>query len=422
MSNTSKDYGKLKDVSSHFTEETLKNILCTVHNGTEVNVLSWNFGQASAKGDNYLSTVNKIKVNGIVDGKEIQVSLVVKSLPQNIGRRNTYRSVDFFHNEIIFYTQVLPKLEEFVRDKEQSQILCVPRHFVSVMDGKNDYITLEDVTTLGYKSIDRQNCLDQNQCMMILKTIAKFHATSFACKDQRKEEFMKAIENLDETYFSMNHWDWYKRFYERLVGIAKNALAMEYPGSEAEKKFNSYKFDELFEKAAEFCNRKYHATSVIIQGDCWVPNFMTRKTNENEALMLDFQLTRCASPVLDISTFIYACTDKIVWKTQFDELLKFYHNELCKTIKLLGSNPENIYPWSTFMEEVKEQFLFGLVFATEIIPMSLLDESDIFDLDAIKDDTAVDIADIWTLSNIKSKSGRLRLADVIVHAVQKGFL
>lgn len=114
MSNTSKDYGKLKDVSSHFTEETLKNILCMVHNGTEVNVLSWNFGQASAKGDNYLSTVDKIKVNGIVDGKEVQINLVVKSLPQNIGRRNTYRSVDFFYNEIIFYTQVRTTLILFL--------------------------------------------------------------------------------------------------------------------------------------------------------------------------------------------------------------------------------------------------------------------------------------------------------------------
>lgn len=71
---------------------------------------------------------------------------------------------------------------------------------------------------------------------------------------------------------------------------------------------------------------------------------------------------------------------------------------------------------------MKEQFVFGLVFAMEIIPVSLLDESDVSDLNAIKDDTPVDIADIWTLPNIKSKSGRLRLADVIVHAVQKGFL
>lgn len=422
MPECGKDLSKLKDISIHFTEETLKNILGTVHDGKEINILSWDFSEANAKGDNYLSTVNRIKVNGTVDGKEVQVSLVVKSLPNNIGRRNTYRSTDFFRNEIVVYTEVLPKLEEFVKNKTQSQILYVPRHFASVMDGKNDYIAMEDVTGLGYKPIERQNCLNEDQCKMILKTLAKFHATCFAYKDQKKEEYKKMVENLNETYFSMNYWNWYKRFHERLINISKNALAMEYPGSEAEKKFNSYKFGELFEKAAELCNHKYDATSIINQGDSWVPNFLARKTNENEALMLDFQLTRSGSPVLDLSTFIYACTDKSVWDTKFHTLLKFYHDELCKVIKLLGSNPENLYQWSTFMKEVEQQFVFGLVFALEIIPMSLLDETDVFDLDVIKDDTAVDIADIWTLSNIKTKSGRLRLANIIVHAVQKGFI
>ncbi|XP_003706592.3 uncharacterized protein LOC100875535 [Megachile rotundata] len=417
-----KDYTKLNDVSSHFTEETLKGILRTAQDGKEVNVLSWDFGEANAKGDNYLSTVYRIKINGTVDGKEVQLRIVVKSLPNNIGRRKTYRSTDFFRNEIIFYTQVLPKLNDFVKDVSLSQISYMPRHFASVMDGENDFIAMEDVTVLGYKPIERQNSLNEDQCKMILKTFAKLHATCFAYKDQRKEEYTKVIENLDETYFSMNYWNWYKRFHETLINIAKNALAMEYPGSEAEKVFNSYKLGDLFKKAAELCNHKYDATSVVNQGDCWVPNFMTMQSYKNEALMLDFQLARSGSPVLDLSTFIYACTDKSVWDTQFDKILKFYYDELCDGIKFLGSNPENIYPWSTFMKEVKEYFVFGLIFALEIIPMSLLDESESFDLDIIKDDTVVDIADVWTLSNIKSKSGRVRLANIIVHAVEKGFL
>lgn len=61
----------------------------------------------------------------------------------------------------------------------------------------------------------------------------------------------------------------------------------------------------------------------------------------------------------------------------------------------------------------------------ELIPMSLLDPSEAFDLDAQNDDLYekdMDIANIWTLSNIKTKDGRLRLASVIVHGVQNGFL
>lgn len=73
MANTNKDHAKLKEVSACFTEKTLKDILYTVHNGKEVNVLSWEFTGSSATGDNYLSTIYKIKVTGAVDGKKCKL-------------------------------------------------------------------------------------------------------------------------------------------------------------------------------------------------------------------------------------------------------------------------------------------------------------------------------------------------------------
>ncbi|XP_076248507.1 uncharacterized protein LOC143188240 isoform X2 [Calliopsis andreniformis] len=422
MTNISKDYEKLNDVSNCFTEETLRNILCSEHKGKNADILSWDFGESTTVGENYLSTVNKIKVTGIVDGKQVETKIVVKSLPKNLGRRRTYRSTDFFRNEIQFYTKVVPKFERFLEDKGQSRILCIPRHLASVMDGENDYIALENVCSRGYESMFRQDSISKDQSVMILKATAKFHAISFAYKDQRKEEFKEIIDNLEETYFSKTHWPWYQRFHENLVDITKNALETEYPGSEAKKRYNSYKPGELYFKVSEFCERKYYPTSVINQGDSWLPNFMCNRQNGNDILILDFQLARCVSPVLDVSTCIYGCADKSIWHEHFDELLKLYYNELSNTIILLGSDPENVYSWSTFMNEVKEQFVTGIVFAMEIVPFSLL-ESDAFDLDAIiKDDNAVNIADIWTLSNIKTQQGRLRLANTIVHAVEKEFI
>lgn len=79
---------------------------------------------------------------------------------------------------------------------------------------------------------------------------------------------------------------------------------------------------------------------------------MIRKITEHEALILDFQLARCVSPVLDLSTTFYSCTDKALWDEKFDVLLQFYYNELFNTITLLGSNPRNIYSWDMFMNEV----------------------------------------------------------------------
>lgn len=65
----------------------------------------------------------------------------------------------------------------------------------------------------------------------------------------------------------------------------------------------------------------------------------------------------------------------------------------------------------------------GVVFAIEAIPFALLDPSESFDLDAlIKGDKAVDIADVWSLDNIATSSGRQRLADILVHAVEHEYL
>lgn len=36
-----------------------------------------------------------------------QINTVIKSIPKNVGRRKTFRSDDFFRNEINFYEHVL---------------------------------------------------------------------------------------------------------------------------------------------------------------------------------------------------------------------------------------------------------------------------------------------------------------------------
>jgi len=98
----------LSEISNKFTKQVLTDILCKVHNGKEILLTDWNFGEGFAKGDSYLSTVNKGKVYGITKDnlkQHVQVNFVVKSIPKNVGRKKTFRSAEFFCNEILFYTQ-----------------------------------------------------------------------------------------------------------------------------------------------------------------------------------------------------------------------------------------------------------------------------------------------------------------------------
>lgn len=89
----------------------------------------------------------------------------------------------------------------------------IPRHLISYTDGENDFIVLEDVSPLGFGPASRQNCVDWTECTVMLKALAKFHAISFAYRDQKKEEFTKFASNLNETYFGNHNWNWYQRFH-----------------------------------------------------------------------------------------------------------------------------------------------------------------------------------------------------------------
>lgn len=130
---------------------------------------------------------------------------------------------------------------------------------------------------------------------------------------------------------------------------------MECPDSKIEKQFNSYEFGALYDKCSELCERRDAPASVINAGDCWAPNFLVRDIggNKKEALVLDFQLARCASPITDLSFLIYSCTRKSFRDQHYDDILKLYHSEVSSAIKSLGSDPEKVFPWDLFMKEVK---------------------------------------------------------------------
>ncbi|XP_014483034.1 PREDICTED: uncharacterized protein LOC106748726 [Dinoponera quadriceps] len=422
----------LNAVSDKFTEEVLAGILAEVCKSEgEVRLIDWSFDEGFAKGDYFTSSINKGSVSGVVGGKlgqrrRVQANFVVKAMPKNPRRRKTMRSADFFRNEIVFYTEVASRFKKFLADKGQSHLLSIPRYLASFTDGENDFLVLEDASRLGFGPASRRSCLDLTECTVILKTMAKFHAISFAHKDQREEEFAEIVSHLREIFFGKDYWDGFKNYHKNLLDVARHALNSEYPGSEAERCFNSYRFGALYDKCAELCGRKNAPTSVVCEGDCWPPNFLVRDVGGaglKEALMLDFQISRCASPVTDLSFLIYSCTDKTFRDQHFDDMLKIYHSELSDGVKSLGSDPERVYPWNLFLKEVKEQFFFGLFASLEIIPLSLLEVSPSIDLDdKFLDDEDVDLSEAVKFFNIETASGRRRLADMIVHAVDCGFL
>lgn len=131
-------------------------------------------------------------------------------------------------SSVILHLQIVPKLEKFLAEKGQGSLLRIPRYLASYMDGENDFIVLEDLSPLGFGPASRQSCLDWEECTVILETLAKFHAVSFAYRDQKSEEFLELASYLKETYFGDHNWNWYKRFHVSDIMLYFNVMITIY--------------------------------------------------------------------------------------------------------------------------------------------------------------------------------------------------
>lgn len=88
----------------------------------------------------------------------------------------------------------------------------------------------------------------------------------------------------------------------------------------------------------------------------------------------------------------------------------------------LGSNADKVFPYSELLNEMRESAFFGVGMGMEAIPLSIMDESELSDLDSIECSEGVPISEVWPIKPIKDQPGRQRLADVFKHAIDQGYM
>uniref|UniRef100_A0A182N5A7 CHK domain-containing protein n=1 Tax=Anopheles dirus TaxID=7168 RepID=A0A182N5A7_9DIPT len=414
---------KLSNISVKFTEETLDEI---IRNAGGKRCLGWKFPETNfTKGDAYLSELYRIQLTGepTEPGKEpFVVNVVVKTIPKNVGRRNTFRSADFFRNEANFYNVVLKELYRFQDSrKPKNPFRDINGCYVAFTDGVNDFVAMEDLGQYGYKTASRAEGVGLEECQRCMRSLGRFHALSLAMKEQEPDRFHEiAHQHVEETYYSARLKYWYNNFLKVQIEIARDAMAHEYPGTALERTMEKFFDCDLYDRMVYLTTTR-NQNSVINHGDCWMPNFMFHDSTP-AMRMIDFQLARYSSPVLDISFFLYSCTSQALRDAHYQELLDAYYGGLAEMLRDLGSDPDVIFPYTELQKELKQYARFGVGMGIESIPFSLLDESEVPDLDKITGDEAVPIEKIWILRPLKNQAGRLRLTDMFRHATDMGYL
>lgn len=244
----------------------------------ELGLKKWEYyiEPGSKKGDNYIGLIYRVIVTGLnFKGATVKLSLIAKLAPENKIRREKYQVEDCFAREKLTYESVLPEMTKIQKQQNISSddrfISDMKCYRISTEKGK-ECILMEDITTKGYQMWDRNKPLDLDHAVLAMQQLGKFHAISFALKDQKPELFKK-FSNLEDVVFSNEEYftdliPYFNLFIDKAIDtLDDNEIGARDKMQEFKKHFMKIMFDGVKASLAE-------PYAVVCHGDCWTNNMM----------------------------------------------------------------------------------------------------------------------------------------------------
>lgn len=224
-------------------------------------------------GDNYQSIVMAVKISGtkIQNGvkKHEELHLMCKYPTLNKRRRKIFESDRVFIRELFVYSKMLPHFIQFQREKgldDSDSFVSFPKVYACKIDDENGIhiLIMEDLRAKKYGMWPREKIIPLEHQLFFIRELGKFHAISFAMKDQRPNEFEQYTQFDDIMSDIMSHSsNFIKKSVEKSVNVLKNPV---------HKKFMS-NFQKTYRElmADHKCNEEF---CIVGHGDCWINNTM----------------------------------------------------------------------------------------------------------------------------------------------------
>lgn len=390
------------------SQELLEQLVRTELNSDDVAI---ELTAGSNKGDNYIGVVFRAHAECRRTGRKLNV--IVKLPPQNEARRNQFFARPSFEREISFYTEIYPMMAELQREKGidlkndgAEAFNQIPLCYRTSLVEFEEAILMGDLKDLGFEMFDRHQEQKFEHFELVMKTLGRCHALSFALKDQhpdRIEPFKSMVElftTKDADDPAMDTW------FSMLITRTMETLDQENEPEvyEKTKKALEGKFIDMIK---DLTNGKLaEPYAVICHGDCWNNNMLFKHENgiPVDIRLLDWQICRYASPVLDLMYFIFTASTKAFRDQHYETLLDIYHQSLSGFLRRLGSDPEKLFPRKALDEQLQRFGRFGLLMAVMLLPVMTTKSEDVPDLEemAEKMENGVDVSN--DVHNFRSES------------------
>ncbi|XP_066151968.1 uncharacterized protein [Euwallacea fornicatus] len=265
-----------------------------------------------------------------------------------------------YANEFLYYDTIYPQLHEFQRERDVKQPFDkIPRFFCGTVEPENEYLVFENLKLQNFEMWDKTKFLDEKHLNAVFKTYGKYHALTFAFKDQNREKYEEITKEIQDIFKNMFKYEEMRKSMLELLKIAQSGI----------KEIDEKKAERLQPWIDDFGKKFFNKGalytgdySALTHGDCWSNNIMFKydqSGNIEDIRFVDHQLTRDSTPVHDLSYFFYAGAAKKDLD-KLDQYLDIYHDSFCSFARELGSDPEKLLPLKALKTDWKEHSLFGI--------------------------------------------------------------
>lgn len=386
----------------------------------------------SSIGDGFVGTILKVVIKELDSDKTLTV--LAKIPPTNKARREAMKTMQLFEREVFAYKVMLPEFVEFQKEKkitESSGFFNFPKVYYADYDAEKDdsIIIMEDLRESGYRTWSKHIPVNFEHAKMLMAALGHLHAISFAMKARKPELFEKYTKLSD--YFSEGFKEpTLKGFMEHSIQQAIDSLDVNDTKMRARaSKLIGYLSDGVFD-CMDIENVEPFA--VVNHGDCWTNNYLFQYTKSGvpkNIVLIDWQISRYCSPVVDLVYFIFICTDHKMRVKHYDELLSIYHHSLKELLDHLGGDTVTQFPFTALLRHLKKYGKFGVLVATFVLPMLQTKNDELMDMDYMSEkmqeqDPAVMEAMMKEFmersSGYSSSQGRMR--EAFEDAIRYGYL
>lgn len=291
------------------------------------------------------SSVFRVNLTHESDGEKGRSSIILK-VPHLSSCYEHFKKLGMYKMETYMYRTVLPRFCQIWHGES----LAPTSYFAS----DSGVLALENLLERGFQVPPKSSQLDLDECEVVLKRLAQFHAISIKYFQLHGTEGFDSMMNFSsDTGFAL----------QGLIGKVRTYVCPTLSASQLEKwaDFETNCGTFLMDV---YTSHNIGGFNVLIHGDVHSRNLLLKG---DECKFIDFQLCRRGSPVLDLIYFLVTGVKWEVFELYRKRIFICYVCTLNETLKELGSVQRySLEEMNADFEKYKAYCLFVLAV---LIPM-----------------------------------------------------